>query len=403
MRIVDVNAFYTPAGGGVRTYVRHKLKAAPALGHEMIVLAPGPEHRVQPVGDGGLLVTIPAPPLSVDKRYHYFDDEGALHRALDQWRPDHVEASSPWSSATFVGRWQGAASRSLVMHADPMASYPYRWFGGVASIETIDRWFNRFWRHLRGLDQLHDAVITSGQSMQQRLLANGLTKVTAVQMGVEPGIFASSHRSAATRERLLAATGLGPNAVLLLAVGRFAAEKRWPMVLRAAQRAARADGAERPIGLVLIGDGTRRPQLERLAWRLDHVAVLPPIADRAELARVVASADALVHGCESETYCMVTSEARASGVPLIVPDRGAAVDHLAPGAGLAYASGDEPALAAAMVEFVAAGPELQRARARSAIGPGSAGTRSIEDHFTELFALYERLQGRGRGRALLAL
>src|SRR6185312_8904173 len=41
MRIADVCAFYTPAGGGVRTYVEAKLKAAPRFGHEMIVIAPG--------------------------------------------------------------------------------------------------------------------------------------------------------------------------------------------------------------------------------------------------------------------------------------------------------------------------------------------------------------------------
>ena len=33
-----------------------------------------------------------------------------------------------------VGRWQGAASRSLVMHADPLAAYAYRWLGGFAPI-----------------------------------------------------------------------------------------------------------------------------------------------------------------------------------------------------------------------------------------------------------------------------
>ena len=41
MRIVDVSAFYSPAGGGVRTYVEAKLKAAPRLGHELIVIVPG--------------------------------------------------------------------------------------------------------------------------------------------------------------------------------------------------------------------------------------------------------------------------------------------------------------------------------------------------------------------------
>jgi alpha-1,6-mannosyltransferase len=32
MRIVDVCAFYTPEGGGVRTYVERKLAAAPRAG-----------------------------------------------------------------------------------------------------------------------------------------------------------------------------------------------------------------------------------------------------------------------------------------------------------------------------------------------------------------------------------
>ena len=41
MRIVDVCAFYTPHGGGVRTYIERKLAVASAAGHEMIILAPG--------------------------------------------------------------------------------------------------------------------------------------------------------------------------------------------------------------------------------------------------------------------------------------------------------------------------------------------------------------------------
>ena len=132
MRIVDVCAFYTPAGGGVRTYVDAKLRAAARFGHEVIVIAPGKRHEVIQRGPGAVLVTVPAPELPVDRRYHYFNDEKAIHRELDRWRPDHVEASSPWSSATMVGRWQGVATRSLVMHSDPLAAYAYRWFGGIA-------------------------------------------------------------------------------------------------------------------------------------------------------------------------------------------------------------------------------------------------------------------------------
>jgi hypothetical protein len=40
--------------------------------------------------------------------------------------------------------------------------------------------------------------------------------------------------------------------------------------------------------------------------------VVQPVCDRAALARILASVDALVHGCEAETFCMTAAEARAS-------------------------------------------------------------------------------------------
>ena len=59
MRIADVCAFYTPAGGGVRTYVDAKLRAAARFGHEVIVIAPGEREEVVQRGPGAFLVTIP--------------------------------------------------------------------------------------------------------------------------------------------------------------------------------------------------------------------------------------------------------------------------------------------------------------------------------------------------------
>jgi alpha-1,6-mannosyltransferase len=114
--------------------------------------------------------------------------------------------------------------------------------------------------------------------------------------------------------------------------------------------------------------------------------VLPRITDRAELARLLASADALVHGCEAETFCMVAAEARASGTPLIVPDRGAAVDQLAPGAGMVYRGASEVSLERAIGRFIRRGPELQRAAAIRA-----RVVRTMDEHFADLFARYEQL------------
>jgi alpha-1,6-mannosyltransferase len=123
-----------------------------------------------------------------------------------------------------------------------------------------------------------------------------------------------------------------------------------------------------------------------IAEQYPNVAVLPRISDRAQLASLLASSDALVHGCEAETFCLVAAEARASGIPLIVPDRGAAIDQLIEGAGTSYAAGRELSLERAIERFVSRGPELQRAAAVRASRP-----RTMDEHFADLFASYEAL------------
>jgi alpha-1,6-mannosyltransferase len=381
MRIVDVCAFYTPAGGGVRTYVDAKLRAASRHGHEIIVLAPGERAETVRRGPGAFVVTIPSPVLPLDRRYRYFNDERAIHRTLDAWQPDHVEASSPWSSAAMVGRWQGPTTRSLIMHCDPLAAYAYRWFGGLAPIRAIDRMFGWYWSHLRRLDGMFDLIVCANRQLASRLDRGGVGKSEAIGMGVEPGLFSPSLRSHATRTEMLRSVGLDTSSTLLIGVGRLSAEKRWDMVIRAVERVGPT------VGLVLIGDGSKRRQLERLALGATNVRVIGPTTDRLRLARLVASSDALVHGCEAETFCMVAAEARASGVPLIVPDRGAAADHPVRGAGVVYRSGNGRSLENAIRRFVARGPELQRMRATL-----QSEVRTMDEHFVELFARYESLR-----------
>jgi alpha-1,6-mannosyltransferase len=385
MRIADVSAFYTPSGGGVRTSAEAKLRAAARFGHEMILIVPGERHEVIKRGPGAVLVTIPSPLLPVDRRYRYFDDEAAIHAALDAWQPDHVEASSPWSSAAMVGRWQGGASRSLVMHADPLAAYAYRWLGGFIPTPAIDRMFGWFWRHLRGLGRMFDSVICANDQLTRRLTDGGVDNVETIRMGVEAGLFSPALRSPELREQALCALGLDASATLLVGLGRFSSEKRWEMVLRAVGSAAR----HQDVGLLLVGDGRKRAKLELLADRTRTAMVLPQITDRDELARLLASADALVHGCEAETFCLVAAEARASGTPMIVPDRGAAIDQLVPGGGTVYRGASEVSLERAIRRFIRRGPELQRAAAvRSRLA------RTMDEHFADLFARYEQLAPR---------
>ena len=123
---------------------------------------------------------------------------------------------------------------------------------------------------------------------------------------------------------------------------------------------------------------------------MTNVAVLDPVDRRDELARLIASVDGLVHGCEAETFCMVAAEARASGVPLLVPDRGGAYDQLLAGAGASYRAGS-----------MHIARRRNRRLCRPWRGPAAAArlsrsdVRTIDGHFSELFAAYDAL-GEGR-------
>jgi alpha-1,6-mannosyltransferase len=201
VRIVDVCAFYSPSGGGVRTYVDAKLRSASRLGHEIVVLVPSDKTEVTEIAPGALIAGIPARPMPFDRRYRYFHDSARLHEELNRWRPDHVECSSPWSSASAVARWPGSATRALFMHSDPMAAYAYRWFGFL-NPALVDGLFSRFWDHMRFLGRSFDAVVSPSRQLTQRLRQRGLTNVVTVPLGVERK-FSAVRRYPKLREKLL--------------------------------------------------------------------------------------------------------------------------------------------------------------------------------------------------------
>jgi alpha-1,6-mannosyltransferase len=382
MRVVDVCAFYTPAGGGVKTYVERKLQAAPAAGHEMVILAPGDEDRIEEVAPGAILATIAAAPFPLDRNYHYFDDEDRLHAALDQWRPDLVEVASPWTSAAMVGRWRGDAPRALIMHCDFLSAYPYRWLQGMFSIPTIDRSLDWYWRHLRRLDRQFDFVVSASDDLTQRLRAGGVAKARTIPMGVQPEVFSPELRSEQLRQEMLAQCDLPPDASLLIGLGRMAPEKRWPMICEAVLAA----GSHHAVGLVLFGAGRDRARVIRATRGSPHITVAPAVAGRGELARILASADALIHGCEAETFCMVAAEGAASGLPLILPDRGGAADHHRPGCGIRYAAYDVRDLSDQLTGFLDDDPQAHRRRATAQ----APGVRTMDEHFADLFGVYQR-------------
>ena len=383
MRIVDVNDLYSPTGGGVRTYIDRKMSILAELGHELIVIAPGRENRVEERAGGGRVIYVEAPSMPLDANYGLFWDPAPIHALLDQLDPDVIENCSPWKPAWFIGERQGRAIKSFFMHNDNLEAYAKTYLEPWVAGDRVERAFAWYSRYLAGFLQHYDTVLTNGPALAKRIAARGLRVDAAMTLGIERQHFSPDLRDEELRRVMLAECGLPADAHLLLGIGRHHREKRWPMVIDAVQRA----GASMPVGLVLFGQGMHTKILERHVADSPHIRLFQPVYDRDKLARIMASADAFIHGNSSEPFGLVAYEALASGLPMIVPDEGGAFEAAEPAYAEFYRSRDAAACADAILRLLGRDQAALRAAARQA----AASVRSDRDHAIELLAYYQAL------------
>lgn len=383
MKIVDIAEFYSETGGGVKTYINQKLEAGAHYGHQIVVVAPGTEDRVEE-RTGGKIIWVKAPPLPVDPRYYrMFWREAGVHQILNQEAPDVVEGSSPWMGGRIAARWPGSALKAFVFHQDFVAAYAHTFLGRLLGEDSVDQLFGWYWRYLRRLTARYDTTIVSGDWLATRLEGFGLRRPQIIPFGIETERFSPRHRDQNLRKRLLESCGLAEDAKLLLTVSRFHPEKRLGTVINAFARASQ----NRPMGLVVVGDGGARARVERMARRVKNVSLAGAVTDRDQLAAYFASADALLHGSAAETYGLVVAEAIYSGLPLVVPTRGGAAELAAPDFAETYPAGDVEACTAAICSLLAR-DQTMLSRASSSAAAKRIG--SIGDHFRTLFDFYQQ-------------
>jgi alpha-1,6-mannosyltransferase len=388
VKIVDVSEFYSPTGGGVRNYVDHKFMAAARHGHSLTVIAPGTENRTDP-REGGKLIWVDAPQLPFDRNYRMFWRAADVLRIIDDEAPDVVEGSSPWRGGWIAGQWQGSAVKMLFMHQDPIAVYPQTLLSGLMQPPTIDKLFGWYWLYLRHLSACFDGCVVAGSWLAKRFAGHGLRNLYVVPFGVETRWFGSGLRDMALRRSMLEKCGLGPEAALLVNIGRHHPEKRVGMAIDAVTKAQRS----RPIGLYVIGDGFIHGSIVTKAARASNVHVAGWVGERAMLSRMLASADALLHCSSAETFGFVVAEALCCGTPAVVPDTGGAGDLAAPDYAETYPPGDADAAAKAILDLLARDRAILSS---AALDAGHRRIGDIESHFDKLFAVYAEAVKRKR-------
>ena len=380
MKFVDVAEFYAEEGGGVRTYINQKLQAGARAGHEIVIVAPGPEDAEEE-RLGGRIIWVKGPTMPFDPRYYVLYNEKRVHEILDREQPDLVEGSSPWTGGWFTARWKGKAPRTFIFHSDPVTVYPQTFFSRALDASTVDGLFDWYWTYLRRLSRRYDATVVSGHWLARKLDGFGLAKPVAVPFGIDKEQFSPERADPQVKAQILESCGVGPDAKLLVTISRFHPEKRLGTLFKAFGRASE----KQEMALVVFGGGPLDSWVQKRAKKVPGIRLAGYTKNRDELAAILSSADAMLHGSAAETYGLVVAEAICSGLPIIVPDVGGAADLAGDGYAETYTPGDVQGCEAAILRMLARPrADLQAACAEVA----ASGIGTMDDHFQQLFDLY---------------
>lgn len=299
MHLVDTTLFYSPTSGGVRRYLnaKHAWYARNQWRHSLLV--PGERTAVLP-GDTS---TIRGWVVPGTFNYRLPLNAPRWTQLLDDLQPDIIEAGDAFHPA-----WAalGVAARRAI----PAVAFFHSHLPRLIGIRCGTAIGHMASRYLRWLYEHFDAVFAPSRAMCDYLRSLGLRHVVLQPLGVDVDVFDPARRGATLRRDL----GLNERVRLLAYAGRFSAEKNID-VLQAAFEQLGPD-----YHLLMVGGGEQR----RVAT---NITMIPYRRDSAELAQLLASADALVHAGTAETFGLVVLEAMACGRP-VVGVRAAAVAEL---------------------------------------------------------------------------
>ena len=210
------------------------------------------------------------------------------------------------------------------------------------------------------------------EPLRRELTAAGFRNVTVVARGVDTRRFDPRRRSIELRQQW----GVADDDLVVVCVGRLAAEKNLPVLVQAFEAIQRDDPRAR---LLLVGDG---PMRDELAQRLPQ-AILAGQRNGDDLAAHYASADLFLFPSVTETFGNVTTEAMASGLPVLAFDYAAAAQLIRSGEnGVLVPFGDA-------VEFVRSAVLLARSQARREALARGARKRALAQDWDDIIVRFE--------------
>ena len=309
MKILITTDWYTPAVNGVVTSVNNLRRELEAMGHEVRILTLSPDLRSETAAGVTRIGSIGAGRIYPGARLRTAL-AGRWVRQLVEWGPDVVHSQCEFSTF-FLARRIAEELNVPLVHTYHTVYEDYTHY-----FSPSVRWGRRaaavFSRWITGQT---DCVIAPTGKVRQLLLGYGVERpVLVIPSGIDLRRFRRP-RDPMAEAVLRASLEIPAGRTVLLFVGRLAAEKNVEELLE-----LRKALGDRPVTLLLVGDGPHRQALEARAAELGLTAPdvifagqVPPeqVADWYRLGTVFVSAST------SETQGLTYAEALASGLPVL--------------------------------------------------------------------------------------
>lgn len=326
MKICDLTQFYSPVSGGVKRYVHEKVRYINAQTEDLHVLIIPGERDGRTVEGRATVYTIRSPLLSRRSQYRAILRLGAIERILAAERPDVIESGDPYQVA-----WKAiscGAKLGIPVVGFYHSHFPEAYVGAVARFfgRRVTRWMaDASRRYVCRLYNRFERTLVPSPALERLLADWGVGNTAHLDLGVDTDVFQPNPEEAGERARTRAELGIPAGRMLLLYVGRLAAEKNTRTLFAAFERLHRAEPSR--YHLLIVGDGLQQRALRDLQTVTGQVTWLPQYAKPDQLARIYRSADCFVHPGVQETFGLVTLESQACGTA-VVGIRGSYMDRI---------------------------------------------------------------------------
>jgi glycosyltransferase involved in cell wall biosynthesis len=226
-----------------------------------------------------------------------------------------------------------------------------------------------------------DAIFVPSRSTFQELVAKGIApeKIKLFPRGIDTVRFHPTKRSAILDKEVSPS-----KALRLLYVGRISREKNLPVLERAFKSLVSRLKDPSSVHLVVVVDG---PYLAEMKQHLRGLPCTFTGYQQGEaLPAIYASCDLFVFPSTTDTFGNVVLEAQASGLPVVVTDKGGPCENMLPGeTGLVVPPDDPDSIVEAILALM---HDPIRSRQMGRAARRYMENRSFETAFAETWGLY---------------